>query len=497
MRLIKIVLIILCLFTLAVTSGYSQQSALLFFDTEDDAIVCDCHEIVSIRSYVCLMASLAFNREDQYAMLLLIDSVYQIDTIRVNGLKPSANHIVRLYYDINEDVLYMLGADELNDSILKILRWNTASQANFQVVNSIYLPGAVQQLSPVRLIGDELYLTGTYKYGSVSNDVFLMKLDSMNSIKPEFHSFQLTNDPGTYSYDIVAYSNGLMLSFKNYPTTPPPYSLSQFVLLDSGYTNPRGVIVPENIFGYMNFVRLYGKLYFSGRKITWISPGNMDDDIVIGILDTIIDTVVSWRYKTIGRSDVRDMEGLKTLASNSNFVFIGGTTDFSQYHLFTHDDADFIVGKFDTALNEQWVKIVGLPDRNDMLWGLLATSDGGVFLAGTTYDYVNNPKQERDLLFYKLDSNGSVVGTNRPEYRELPSIRIYPNPASTQLNLALPSDFTGQLMLMDMMGRSMGNWPVLGNAQISVSHLPQGLYLYSISSSGQQVHSGKVLIVRN
>ena len=92
------------------------------------------------------------------------------------------------------------------------------------------------------------------------------------------------------------------------------------------------------------------------------------------------------------------------------------------------------------------------------------------------------------------ENNGFTITyetiTNIDEQNGLNNIAVYPNPASSTLNVDLSSDFEGQLnfRITDMTGRTISNESIHADGgelhhTLNVSNLSKGLYLLSIEGS--------------
>ncbi|MBK7690353.1 MAG: YHYH protein [Bacteroidetes bacterium] len=76
--------------------------------------------------------------------------------------------------------------------------------------------------------------------------------------------------------------------------------------------------------------------------------------------------------------------------------------------------------------------------------------------------------------------------------------KVYPNPASTTLNLFLIPSFFANMSatLVNTTGRTVMNWENIQTAvnyQYDISHLPKGLYILQVNGNGKTVHS-KIII---
>ena len=73
--------------------------------------------------------------------------------------------------------------------------------------------------------------------------------------------------------------------------------------------------------------------------------------------------------------------------------------------------------------------------------------------------------------------------------------RVYPNPACSAINIALNTKDNAQFYLQDIQGKEILQASVREKQQISVAHLPEGLYIYKIEMKNRNEY-GKIWIVR-
>lgn len=87
-----------------------------------------------------------------------------------------------------------------------------------------------------------------------------------------------------------------------------------------------------------------------------------------------------------------------------------------------------------------------------------------------------------------------TVGTTSLQAPVLPKLEVAPNPASETIRFLLPN-VSGQLLLMDVQGRSVREQLFENRAEMDVRQLPPGLYFYRLSGFRGGIWSGKVVIL--
>lgn len=99
------------------------------------------------------------------------------------------------------------------------------------------------------------------------------------------------------------------------------------------------------------------------------------------------------------------------------------------------------------------------------------------------------PLSRQFIEVCKLNDNGLSLGTDELA-QPLQSVQVYPNPATTQLNLKFDNSTETRVQLLDLQGRSLYESQLAGGLEssIDVSNLPAGLYFCRWESAGQTGH---------
>ncbi len=179
---------------------------------------------------------------------------------------------------------------------------------------------------------------------------------------------------------------------------------------------------------------------------------------------------------------------------NKDSIFMGGIRNLpivvDPYHF--PQTTWFVILQTDSLLNMRWERFYG-GDANYMMTNLIATRDGGCLVAGTRYDYMNNPEPQTDIIVLKLNSEGLLVGNNElPETRMHEAI-VYPNPGTDALQIRLAVQHpTALLELFDANGRLILSQQLHQmESRIAVEHLPKGTYIYRLSADTGLLENGK------
>ena len=130
---------------------------------------------------------------------------------------------------------------------------------------------------------------------------------------------------------------------------------------------------------------------------------------------------------------------------------------------------------------------------------ILFTDDGMAYIWGDYHGYndgtTNDPLQRFVTRLYGPDFSTGVEA--RAE--DAGSVRVYPNPASSQVVVELPTLHArnAELVLKDAMGRTVLHRNISGQqgqVVLAVESLAEGLYLLEVLGDGARVYSGKLVV---
>jgi hypothetical protein len=142
-----------------------------------------------------------------------------------------------------------------------------------------------------------------------------------------------------------------------------------------------------------------------------------------------------------------------------------------------------------------WEKSYG-SSFDDWAYSMVATSDNGIALTGSTNGHDNDVTGYHGGLFdywvVKLAPD-SMVGIDEVQNKE--GIRVYPNPANNILNIQLSSIINKEeLFITDVLGNSVYH-QTLNNltTNIDVSGFSNGVYFYQITNN-KETYRGKFVV---
>ncbi|MBI9034601.1 MAG: T9SS type A sorting domain-containing protein, partial [Bacteroidales bacterium] len=197
----------------------------------------------------------------------------------------------------------------------------------------------------------------------------------------------------------------------------------------------------------------------------------------------------SGMFNIIGSPDTLDFAAWAKCMdfTDSNHIYIGGTSD--EENVLGPSRPNLIsVSKVDSDLELKRTLIHGNGLWYYYIYTVIATSDGGVVLAGFTYDYESAP-EHRDLYVLKLSAD-LFVDIPLTEAEQKVVVLPYPNPGTDQLNLKSTIN-KGQLRIFDRSGLEIYTSEIhLGLNTINTQSWPAGAYHYSVFDNKHLIDSG-------
>jgi hypothetical protein len=192
---------------------------------------------------------------------------------------------------------------------------------------------------------------------------------------------------------------------------------------------------------------------------------------------------------------------------NGGYMVVGNTDsnngDISGNHSFSEHDSDIWMFKINSDGELQWQQCFGGGGKDEVMYGVHRKSDNNFVIAGNTnygpsYDVGCAPYGgilDRDFWVFEIlkDDTTSVI-TPLEGARE---IKIYPNPATTELWLQLPENMPpaqAQIELYGTTGKLLYKaQPASQFHKIETAHLPAGLYLLRLWD-GEKWRTEKVVV---
>ncbi len=229
-----------------------------------------------------------------------------------------------------------------------------------------------------------------------------------------------------------------------------------------------------------------------------ISKGHFifgEQDIGLIKTDTTFNYMSSLFY---GLSDTADFPAPNLISKTLNGIYIYSTANLDPL-----GSSEWFINltKLDNDGNISWSKLYKKGTRLSAR-GVLATSDGGALMIANEID-LNKPTQpvsgpaDSDIYILKVDSNGNQTSVGIAEGTAIPenNFLFYPNPVEDQLTIRKVNQFGNyQLLLFDSFGKQVLNYNwVNDQAQLNLSHLKSGIYVYLLVDEKGRSAGGKLL----
>lgn len=202
--------------------------------------------------------------------------------------------------------------------------------------------------------------------------------------------------------------------------------------------------------------------------------GTETNSVLIGTIDSVSYTTFS-----------------KSIDTVEEYIYLGGTTRVIDEFPIAMQEANsnFILGKYDYNLQEQWLKLYG-GDGYYFMTHMHTTNDGGALMIGSKYDFENNPGVLQ-LYVLKVDGNGDIVNTTTIPL-ETTKLTVYPNPAFDELIIELSSTQYAQadkeVVLYDLLGRKLLEKEMDGaKVTLDLSSLASATYFLVVKNEDGEV----------
>ncbi|HKR06258.1 MAG TPA: T9SS type A sorting domain-containing protein, partial [Bacteroidia bacterium] len=197
--------------------------------------------------------------------------------------------------------------------------------------------------------------------------------------------------------------------------------------------------------------------------------------------------------------------GIRTDANGNSYItgFFRGTAYFDNFTLFSANDPEIFVAKYDSSGNVLWAKSAGGSDvDNSNAIGIDAQGNcyigGNFFSANAYFDIIVLPNSNlstfpSEVFVAKLGS-GTVTGiTPIPALVNTENSIVYPNPANDVLTVSV-SEFPCGIVLYDVSGREVLSEQLIKESdQIKIKNLLPGIYFYEVKGYDKVVKKGKIV----
>lgn len=291
---------------------------------------------------------------------------------------------------------------------------------------------------------------------------------------------------------IIHYKDKILFSGIGYANAPG--FTAQIIMADTNFAIDSVYVLPNKFGSHLSMhpSSVDSVLYIAGRAPTR-KIGKQYGDLFVGkwhLRKGLLDTVIFGSY------DTTNIEANLSVSANGKFIYFGGNINYDVPPEYGFKQSKYLVAKFDTALNMIWEKRIEVKKSYLFLNKILATSDGGVLLAGNKFDYVENPTlPKRSVYIVKLDSNGGMT-TGFSEVQPIRnSFQVYPNPANNLIQIETDRVDEYSFELLNTLGQVVTKRDIKGKGSIPVEHLARGVYIYRIYDKTADICSGKIVLI--
>lgn len=192
---------------------------------------------------------------------------------------------------------------------------------------------------------------------------------------------------------------------------------------------------------------------------------------------------MDWQ-KTIGGSFDEQVFDIKQTADGGYILATATESTDGVPGMFLYNYDNYFILKLDNTGAIQWKKQVG-GQLFDIPKAIVATTDGNYIVAGSsnsTGDDVTGNHGSYDYWVVKLSPSSTAVNS----VNNVADVLIYPNPATTELNII---NHTGMAIILDLAGRVVSSIIVNKAAVINISGLSEGGYIIKLTDQLNAVTS--------
>jgi hypothetical protein len=145
-----------------------------------------------------------------------------------------------------------------------------------------------------------------------------------------------------------------------------------------------------------------------------------------------------------------------------------------------------------------------LPNSQNYFRDVVQAPDKGYCFSGFVSP-MNGDGGTQDIWLLKVDSNfcesNASCVTGMPDPDEISGIKLFPNPAADELNIAFENSFAGSLVfeLSDVQGRTILQQTILNTTvpyTVSLNNLAEGVYFYRVSGGTNYLKTGKIVVIK-
>ncbi len=300
-----------------------------------------------------------------------------------------------------------------------------------------------------------------YNNGYGTEDMFLAKYDSSGVIQwvksaggnEESWGSSVSCDPLGHVYIIGSHNSGSLNNGDH-------IILDSITLINNNYSSVMHTTLPD----------LFIAKYDGNGNVQWAKGGNANYEM--GTLGMAISTDLFGNVFATGTF-------CDSLTINSTTLYNGGV---------------FLI-KFASDGSTQWAQSVNNggssyvntdPNGYVYITGYFQ-QDSATFGSNTIY---NDSALTRDIFIAKY---GNTITTIQCVIPNLPTITLYPNPATSTLVIKMNKEELAEVTLYDITSRKLLQQSFTGSTTLTIESLAKGIYLYEIKTKDGLLKNGKVV----
>lgn len=380
---------------------------------------------------------------------------------------------------------------------------------DFNISKTIKIDSARQFcIENLKLLNDStLALLGFYLDTSrFQNAGFLI----LNLNDTTYHFFDISDSqyiPPQFVIDIIEHNQKKILSTFSviYKNPNVWYNSSEIIQLNDSFQIDTAfdISYSQNTFGNNEFNFFASLLSINENHFMVSARGNnarnashaKPEDMTAIVMDTNYNEV-SLNFYGLPDSSAKEANQNLSRYDTLPYVFIGGTENFVvRVGGYAPDTTLFMLTKADLMGNEIWTRYYS-NNTNLFLRKVLATSDGGALIFGSSYNPAGPDGFEKDVWIIKVDSNGNYQTTGIAD-QQIPSTDFvfYPNPVGDEVHFRQVNQLRNyNLELFDISGKKVLESKLsTSDETINTVNLNSGTFIYHLTDQKGNYASGKLI----
>jgi hypothetical protein len=363
------------------------------------------------------------------------------------------------------------------------ITWQKTIDLNYEIYSS-----------KLKKSGGYYYLLMSAFQNNGQSDPFFIKLNSDFDTVRTYHSGYLLG--GQYIYDFMFSQDGaeIYIFGTSYISLPYGEARNEIVFYDTAFNYIGYNVFPKDAMNGDYSIYMQGQWMTDTTFLMYCNYTDFTDFKSQQCFMEMDTSLNIYNRSIIGVPDTNDHGCItsKTYSfSNPDSIHYAGVKNLIVS--FTPDEISWLrIGMLNRQLQPYYMRYYG-GDAQYWIEFVLHTHDGGMVIHAMRLEDFTYTESDWDAFFLKVNSEGLITGTAPSKICPERAFRISPNPGTdhAEINLVM---LKAQLTVFDISGRMIIQQSLTeGKNTVNTSHLPKGLYLYSVKDNKDYIETQKWL----